>query len=247
MGTLILLIILIGIGLLINPLITGLVVGLVAVITVLCMIATRKRDNMIVSAEVIERIQVTKEQLRESGFSIGWHGNPRMYWSIDDVPSHIEVRVSVVYENGKRRVLTLIEGSGRYNRIMSICQKRKEVPCEVLPTVNEVLEQKVTDTKVDYIDVKTNQLVAGVYVIGELIPEGNYDFRWIWGSGRFEKYPDSTCTYHSDTCVTANVGNEHEYQERVLVNVVCKTGEYLRIKGNLIVEIRKSKPVVLDL
>lgn len=263
MGALILLIIIIGVGLLIDPVITWLLIGLVVVIAVWCTIATNNQDQKIVSAEVIERIQVTKEVCRESGFSLGWNGNPRMYWSIDDVPSHVEAKVSVVYEDGKRRVLTLTEGSNRYKRIMSICQKRKEVPCEVVPTVNKVKEPKATKatkakepevpkvkepevSKVDYIDVKTNQLAAGVYVIGELIPEGTYDLRWVWGSGSVHKYVDNT------TLLGANnlfqwVGNTHDYEQRVLVNVVCKKGEYLHIQGNLIVEIRKSKPIELDL
>lgn len=244
MGTLILLIILIGVGMIISPLITWIVIGLIIVITVWSIIATNKRDKKIVSAEVIERIQVTKEVCRESGFSIGWHGNPRMYWSIDDVPSHIEARVSVVYEDGKHRVLTLVEGSNRYNRIMTISKKRKEVPCEVVPTVNKVHEPKAT--KVDYIDIKTNQLAAGVYVIGEVIPEGNYDLRWVWGRGMVSKYIDHTTTYDKKNLFHW-VGNTYEDDQRVIVNMVCKAGEYLRIEGNLIVEIRKSKPIVLDL
>jgi len=170
-------IILVLIGLLINPVITGLIVFLVMMITALSINCTRERDKKIVSAEVIDRVQIMTERCRESGFSIGWHGNPRVHWSIDEVPSHINARVSVVYENGKRRVLTLTEGSDRYNRIMSICKKRKEVPCNVVPAVSQVREPKATDQKADYIDVKTNQLVAGVYAIGDAIPEGNYDLR----------------------------------------------------------------------
>ena len=252
MGTLILLIILIAIGLLISPVITCIVIGLITIITVWCLIATRKRDSKIVSAEVIERIQVMTERCRESGFSLGWHGNPRLYWSIDEVPSHVNARVAVVYENGKRRVLTLTEGSDRYNRIMAICQKRKEVPSKVAPIVSKVQEQKVIEeqkpktSNVEYIDVKTNQLVAGVYVIGELIPEGNYDLRWVWGRGSVGKYVDNTTTYDKQTLFHW-VGNTYDHDQRVIVNMVCKTGEYLRIEGNLIVEIRKSKPVVLDL
>lgn len=243
MGTLILAIILIGIGWLISPVITCIVIGLIIIITVWSMIATRKQDSKIVSAEVIDRIQVMTERCRESGFSLGLNGNPRMYWSIDDVPSHVNAKVAVVYENGKRRVLTLTEGSDRYNRIMAICQKRKEVPCEVVPTV-KVKEPKTT--KVDYIDVKTNQLVAGVYVIGELIPEGNYDLRLVWGDGKVSKYTDSTTTLGANN-FSQWLGTTHDYEKQVVVNLVCKTGEYLHIKGNLIVEIRKSKPVVLDL
>lgn len=204
----------------------------------------KKRDEKIVSAEVISRTQVMRDEYRESGFSFGIHGNPRVYWSLRKVPSHVQIELAVVYEDGKHANLTMPEGSNRYKRIMAICEKRKEVPTQVEPVSIEA--PKMRSTEVDYIDVKTNQLVAGAYVIGEAIPEGNYDLRWVWGSGSVQKYVDSTTTFGASNLFQW-VGNTQDYEQRVLVNVVCKSGEHLHINGNLIVEIRKSKPVVLDL
>ena len=220
------------------------VIIIVAMVTVpLILSARRKRDEKIVSAEVIKRTQVMTEQYQHSGFSIGLHGNPRAYWRVKQVPSYVEAIVAVVYEDGKRRQLNLVEGSDRYNRIVAICENRKKVPAK---TATQTYEPPKSSTpQVDYIDVKTNQLVAGVYVIGDAIPEGNYDLKWVWGSGSVHKYVDNTTTLGASNLFKW-VGNTHDYEERVLVNVVCKSGEYLHICGNLIVEIRKSKPVVLD-
>lgn len=254
MGSIIFLIIVLAICWVTQPVITGCVLVTTVVCIVVGVVATRKSDKKIVSAKVVERTQFTKEECAPSGFSLG-SGGGRLYWRFRQVPSHVEVKVDVVFEDGKHQRLTLTEGSGRYNRIMAICEKRNEVPAKTLQRVqpshktlspSQPSPEKST-SKVDYIDIKTNQLVAGVYVIGELIPEGNYDFRWIWGEGRVEKYIDSTCTYDGRTTVTAYVGNTRDYEQQVLVNVVCKAGEYLIIKGNVIVEIRKSKPVVLNL
>lgn len=236
--------VLVGILFVINPVITGLVFGLLVVGIWYCFYDRRKRDEKIVSAEVIDRTQVMTEKYQHSGFSIGLHGNPRAYWRVKQVPSHIIVKVAVVYEDGKHGQLTLVEGSGRYNRIMSICEKHKKVPAETVLPSDESPEMSAAE--VDYVDVKTNQLVAGVYVIGEAIPEGNYDLKWVWGSGSVHKYVDNT-TLLGASNLFQWVGTTHDYEQRILVNVVCKSGEYLHICGNLIVEIRKSKPVVLDL
>lgn len=204
----------------------------------------KKRDEQIVSAEVISRTQIMREECQTSGFSFGFNGNPRVYMRFKQVPSYIQVRLAVVYEDGKHAELTLSEGENRYKRIMAICEKRRQVPAKVEPVSIEPPEPSAP--QVDYIDIKTNQLVAGVYVIGDAIPEGNYDLKWVWGSGSVHKYVDNT-TLLGASNLFQWVGNTRDYEQRVLVNVVCKSGEYLHIDGNLIVEIRKSKPVVLEL
>lgn len=244
MGALVFLAIIVFVLLSIFPVPTLAFLVIALVVTILISSAIRKSDAKIVSAEVIDRTQVMTETCERSGFSIGWHGNPRMHWRFKQIPAYVKVNVAVVYDNGNHRVLTLIEGSLRYNRIVSICEKRKTVPAKTVSHSDELLEKNTTE--VDYVDVKTNQLVAGVYVIGEAIPEGNYDLRWIWGSGSVHKYVDNT-TLLGASNLFQWVGATHDYEQRVLVNVVCKKGEYLHIDGNLIVEIRKSKPVVLDL
>lgn len=242
MGSLIFLIIVIAICWVSQPVITGCVLATVALCVVIGVVGTRKSDQKIVSAKVVERTQIMTDECAPSGFSLGSRGGGRLYWRFRKVPSHVEVKVDVVFEDGEHQRLTLTEGSGRYNRIMAICKKREEASAKTLSPSKP--SPKKSPSEVDYIDVKINQLVAGVYVIGELIPEGNYDLRWVWGSGSVHKYVDNTL---SASNLFQWVGNTHDYEQRVLVNVACKSGECLRIDGNLIVEIRKSKPVVLDL
>lgn len=204
--------------------------------------ATRKEDDKIVSVDVMQRTQMTREQYQHSGFSVGLRGNPRFHWRVKNVPTHVEATVEVVYEDGKHRQLTLIEGSERYNRIFHQCEKRSASPVENLPSHDNKPDD---NKKVEYIEIQTNQLVQGVYVIGEVIPEGNYDFRWVWGNGCVKKYADQTTSKGSNLFVW--VGNKYDYESQIIVNVVCKSGECLRIEGNVIVEIRKSKPVQIDL
>lgn len=44
-----------------------------------------------------------------------------------------------------------------------------------------------------------------------------------------------------------NVGAQYDYEYRQCFHVVCAEGELLKITGNLIVEISKSKKIELDL
>ena len=243
MCALLLLIALLFVFIALNPILAAILIILALVTVPWIFHAIRKNDEKIVSAEVVDRTQIMREEYRHSGFSLGSRGGARMYWRVKNVPSHVEVKVNVVYENGNRGQLTLTEGSGRYNRIMAICEKRKEVPTQVAP-----IFEKPHDTSglVDYMEIQTNQLVAGVYVIGEAIPEGNYDFRWIWGSGSVYKYVDDTTNYTSSN-LSKWLRKSENSEDQLIVNVVCKKGEYLRVGGNLIVEIRKSKPVKIEL
>ncbi len=243
MGSLIFLIILFAVFTVFNPVLSAILIIITLVTVPWICHAIRKNDAKIVSAEVVERTQVMREEYRHSGFSIGTRGGGRMYWHVKNVPSHIEVKLNVVYENGNRSQLTLTEGSGRYNRIMAQCEKRKEVPTKVAPVLDTPPE---ASEKVDFVEVQTNQLVAGVYIIGEAIPEGNYDFRWVLGSGTIYKYINDTTDYSSSN-LSKWMGNSKNPEERLLVNVICKKGEYLHVNDNLIVEIRRSKPVKIEL
>ena len=244
MGWLLILVITLAIFWHFQPVATGLMLAIGVVVILVVEYATRKSDDKIVSAKVVERTQIMKEECTPSGFSLGYRCGHRMYWRFKQAPSHIEVKVAVVYEDGKHSVLTLTEGSGRYARIAAICEKCESVPTKDAPQID--VSPKTSTSDVNYIDVKTNQLVAGVYVIGDTIPEGNYDLKWIWGSGSVQKYVDNT-TLLGASNLFQWVGNTHDYEQQVLVNVVCKSGEHLHVDGNLIVEIRRSKSVVLDL
>ena len=91
-----------------------------------------------------------------------------------------------------------------------------------------------------------NQLPNGLYVIGKDIPAGTYDFKWIWGSGSLSRIvkeeTDEKSSYYFEY-----MGIEEKYQTRLCINVKCDAEDQIKIDGNIIVEISKSKPVVIDL
>ena len=96
------------------------------------------------------------------------------------------------------------------------------------------------------IELGENQLMAGVYVIGKDIPPGTYDFVCILGDGSIHKFIDETTLLGASNYFKW-LGFEHDYQYRQCVGVVCKEGEYLHIDGNIIVEIRRSRTVKINL
>ncbi len=85
-----------------------------------------RSDKNIVSAKVAHRRLIMVGKHRYGGTSFGWRGGFRSYWMYEEVPSYVEVWVDAVYKDGKQRRLFLREGSQRYYRIMSICNKSGE-------------------------------------------------------------------------------------------------------------------------
>lgn len=61
------------------------------------------------------------------------------------------------------------------------------------------------------------------------------------------KFSNDHDTTLSATTYFQHVGNKHDYEYRQCLNVNCKDGELLKINGNVIVGIAKSKKVDLDL
>ena len=43
------------------------------------------------------------------------------------------------------------------------------------------------------------------------------------------------------------IGDTESYEHRDCINVKCADGEYLHVDGNLVVEIKRSAPVEIDI
>ena len=87
-----------------------------------------------------------------------------------------------------------------------------------------------------------------ISLIGRDIPAGTYDFTCVFGCGgdimKFENDHDTTL---GATTYFQNVGTQYDYESRQCLNVKCTEGELLKIHGNIVVEISKSKKVEIDL
>ena len=92
-----------------------------------------------------------------------------------------------------------------------------------------------------------NQLPQGRYIIGRDLPEGTFDFTWVWGEGYLFLYKTDENTTLGNNLYLENVGIAHEYQYRQCLHLQCTAGNMLIIGGNLIVEISRSPKLKIDL
>lgn len=79
-----------------------------------------------------------------------------------------------------------------------------------------------------------NQLPHGRYIIGKDLPEGTFDFTWVWGEGYLSLYKTDENTPLGNNLYHENVGVAHEYQYRQCPHLQCAAGNMLIIGGNLV-------------
>ena len=123
--------------------------------------------------------------------------------------------------------------------------------------LQKAIDPEITDSSGDIqqkgsvpykpITVQKNQLPTGDYLIGRDIPVGIYDFTWVYGHGVIQKFKNDHDSTLGASTYYENVGAQYDYEYRQCFHVVCAEGELLKITGNLIVEIAKSKKIELDL
>lgn len=196
------------------------------------------------TAKIVDITQWSKEKLEPSGVSYG-RGGGRAYWRVKRVPTHKEVVFDVTFTDGQVKRISTNEGSKRYESIIPYVDRPRSTPKSTTPKPSTVNETP-SEASVTPIEVKKNQLTAGVYIIGKDIPSGRYDLIWVWGEGKIEKYADETTTLGASNYFQW-IGNEHKYQHRQCIGVLCSDGEHLRIDGNVVVEIKRSKEIEIDL
>lgn len=69
----------------------------------------------VVSAELIDTTAVYKEQVQNTGFSLGRKGSFRSYYRYKNVLDHYECTFSVVYNDGKTGTIKCRQDSEIYN------------------------------------------------------------------------------------------------------------------------------------
>lgn len=232
-----LLIIFLIVLLIINPFLFLAFILLIGGIIGLSFYIDKKQTENVMSAKVICETQVTRKKYQHSGFSIGSNGHARSYWSSKNEPAYTEVLFEVTYTNWNVRKIKAIKGTQKYEKLINIANYSEPI---------EKTSDVQNSVSVNRIEIKKNQLSQGVYIIGKDIPKGKYDLFLVYGSGSVHKYIDET------TLLGANnyfqwMGNKYDYEQKQCIGIDCKDGEYLHIKGNIIVEIKKSKQVIIDL
>lgn len=203
-----------------------------------------KEADGVVSAKLVGRTRVMREELTPSGISVSSSGSIRGYWRYRNVLGHVDVEFDVVYKEGGTRRITARENSKKYKRLMDCVERTKQVAA-YKPKKAE--PRKVEDSVAKapaIVEVQKNQLTQGVYAIGKDIPAGRYDFVCVWGDGSIKKSADADLKYYN---FAQWIGFNKSYSTDKCIGIACADGEYLKIDGNIIVEIQKSKEIVIDL
>ena len=193
-------------------------------------------------AKLVDVTQRSKEKIEPSGFSLG-RGGSRTYWRIKQVPGEKKVVFEVVFTDGKVSRITTKEGSKRYESIIPYIGNTSQNTKNKKRNEEEDIE-KYNEPYAAEFELKKNQITVGTYVIGKEIPAGRYDLIWVWGSGNIRKHKNK-----KDPIISTNyyVHIGDGYKCKMCVGVPCLEEECLQIEGNLVVEIKKSKEIEIEL
>lgn len=194
------------------------------------------------SVVLLNQTQLFTEEVR-TGVSFGgtW-GDSRVMKMAETVPTGTEFTFSVTYKDKTKKIIKAKNGTTVCDKLLQLVFDDEPVGENASVTQNEPKKREA-----ESVTVGKNQLPAGVYIIGKDIPVGTYDFKWIWGSGSISKFKDETTTLGASTGSFNWIGIEHDYEKTLVLNLICKDGEYLHIDGNVLVEISRSKPIQIDL
>lgn len=200
----------------------------------------KKQDEIdfenIVSVVILEQTQLYKGRSK-LGITFGSDlGDGSVIAMDDSVPAGSEITFSITYSSGKKKIVKLMSGTDECNELLQIALD---------PVQPESCKEKPKEY--ESVSLQKNQLPNGDYLIGTDIPAGFYDFTWVFGAGQIMKFVNDHDTTLGATTYIQNVGSQYDYQYRQCLNVKCDYGELLRLSGNMIVQISKSKKVELDL
>ena len=233
-GGLVLLAIIVGILILILtefwPIIVS-IIGVVVVIVWIQVITQQSQVKNIQSAEIIDRIQWTKEKYQHSGISLGTRGGIRGYWRVKNVPTHVEVKFRVTDTDGKVKIVSANEGTERYNSIMQYVGQPKAQGAPIAP---QAMVKSV------HPPVGRNELCAGTYVFGEDILCGKYDLVAVSGGGQITFYKKE---HPSEMSIFENFGLTESWMAREHRNIQCESGDRISVTGSVVIKIHRSQPI----
>jgi len=194
--------------------------------------------DKIQSVVILEQTQLYKRK-SSWGLSIGSAPGDSRTIAMDggSAPAGTEFTFSITCKNGRKEIVKAVSGTELCDRLLQTAMDPK----------TESIESSGGAHDYEPVSLGKNQLPNGEYLIGRDIPAGTYDFTWVFGSGDIMKFKnDQDTTLGAVTCFQ-HVGIKSEYECRQCLNVDCKDGELLKINGNVIVGIARSKKVDLDL
>ncbi len=153
-------------------------------------------------------------------------------------PSGCTYTFSITYKDGKKEIVKADSGTETFDRLLQFALDDDVKAKEQDEVAHSILKKAPS--------LQKNQLPQGVYQIGKDIPIGTFDFHHVWGNGNLELYSSEDTTL-GNLKFSQWIGDRYDYELLDCINVRCEESWYLHVKGNLIVEIKRSKDVEIDL
>ena len=163
------------------------------------------------------------------------------------VPDGTKLTFSITYKNGRKRILKVMSGTAIADRLLQMALDPDKRDASADRIEGKSGQNAVSAEGKPLIKLGKNQLPQGRYIIGKDLPEGTFDFTWVWGEGYLSLYKTDENTTLGNNLYLENVGIAHEYQYRQCLHLQCAAGNMLIIGGNLVVEISRSPRLDIDL
>jgi hypothetical protein len=163
------------------------------------------------------------------------------------VPDGTELTFSITYKNGRKKILKVMSGTAMADRLLQMALDPDKRNASADRIEGKPGKNAASAEGKPLIKLGKNQLPQGRYIIGKDLPEGTFDFTWVWGEGYLSLYKINENTTLGNNLYLENVGIAHEYQCRQCLHLQCAAGNMLIIGGNLVVEISRSPRLDIDL
>ena len=163
------------------------------------------------------------------------------------VPDGTELIFSITYKNGRKKILKVMSGTAMADRLLQMALDPYKGNASADRIGAKSGQNAASAEGKPLIKLGKNQLPQGRYIIGNNLPEGTFDFTWVWGDGYLSLYKTDENTTLGNNLYHENVGVAHEYQYRQCLHLQCTAGNMLIIGGNLVVEISRTPKLEINL
>ena len=172
-----------------------------------------EKHNNITSVVLIEQTQKYKNKTSwELSFSNSAFGDPIAM--SQTVPDGTELTFSITYKNGRKKILKVMSGTAMADRLLQMALDPDKRNASADREEGKSGQNAASAEGKPLIKLGKNQLPHGRYIIGKDLPEGTFDFTWVWGEGFLSLYKTDENTTLGNNLYFENVGIAHENQYR---------------------------------
>lgn len=104
------------------------------------------------------------------------------------VPDGTELTFSITYKNGRKKILKVMSDTAMADRLLQMALDPDKRNASADRAEGKSGQNAASAEGKPLIKLGKNQLPHGRYIIGKDLPEGIFDFTWVWGEGYLSLY-----------------------------------------------------------